>query len=179
MKRTWIRWMIRVGLGIFAILAAFIVVLFVLNPPAAWLLTVMLLQPLISNSRPPAIADGHIPAEEWGHWNDGRRQLDTNRKLAAIFAEQFPNGTSEGVLTSTLRKQGFKSPPLPRGNCIPKVQPAPVGQVYYTCPEGDPSRVLQYGWGRVPCGESITVQWTTGDRGEITNISVGYSGACL
>ena len=172
MRRVF-RWTIRVGLGILAAIVVAGAGLYVWNPEGALIFALVVLQPLIANSQPPAIAEGQITAADWMHWDDG------SRKLTAIFERRFPVKSSEVALKSTLLEQGFKPLPPPRPDCLPQGQRAPIGKVFTSCPTHDLSKVLQYRWGGLPCSQTITVDWTTGDRGEITHVSASYSGACL
>jgi hypothetical protein len=179
MKHLLIRWTIRIGVGIVAAVALVFGVLFFRNPEAALLLILFIIQPLISNSRPPAVVDGQMTAEDWGHWNDFTRQSETSRKIGAILQRQFQIGTSEATLKATLLKQGFKPPRPPLGICLPEGETPRIGQTYHSCPTEDPHKSLRYEWGRIPCGEHIAVRWTTGSRDEITSIRNDYGGGCL
>jgi hypothetical protein len=173
MKRGWVRRLVRIGLGPFAALVAIVVVLSLINPEATVLLALVLVNPLISNTHPPAIAQGQITAQDWGHWHD------VSRKLTGVLEREFPVGTSEAALKSTLRGQGFKPLPAPPADCLPAGEAAPVGRVVDQCPTGDRSRILRYAWGSFPCGATITVQWTAGDNGAITHIAGWYDDGCL
>jgi hypothetical protein len=171
MELAWGRWMTRIGLGILAALAAFGAVLCFRNPDRALLLAWVIVAPLVQNWHPPAVANGQITTEDWGHWDAA------SRKLTAVLERKFPTGTNETGLKSTLLGQGFKPPPSPPPDCLPRGQPAPVGRAYTPCYET--SNILQYDWGHFPCRETITVWWTTGDNGEVTYINGSYHGACL
>jgi hypothetical protein len=154
----------RIGLGILAVFAASCAILYILNPEGAVLVAAVFLQPLLGNTQPPAIADGHIKTDD---------------ELTDVLRQKFPVGTNEAVLRATLHHQGFKSLAPPPVKCWPRDQPAPVGQVVFPCPLHDPNMMLEYQWSNFPCGDTITIWWTTEDNGAITQIG-GYHGhGCL
>jgi hypothetical protein len=163
MKRNWVRWAARIGLAILAVFAAICIALFIWNPEAALLLAAIILQPLLSNTHPAPIAEGHLTTEGW----------------TRVLQQRFPAGTNEAVLKATLRHQGFKPPAPPPEKCWPQGKPAPVGRVIFPCPVHDPSKTLEYRWSDFPCEETMTVWWTTGDNGAIAQISGNYTRACL
>jgi hypothetical protein len=167
------RWIIRIVLGIFLIFTAACAVLYVRNPDTAWILAGLILEPLISNTKPPAIAEGVLTAADWGHWDD------TNRKLNAVIEQNFPIGTSEAALRAKLLEQGFKPPPPPPADCWPHDKPAPIGRVIRPCPTFDLSKMLEYKWSSFPCGKTITVRWTTDHTNELTRVTGGYYVGCL
>ncbi len=163
MKRGWLRWTIRIGAGVaaaVALLAGALVLLF--GPQNALLLVAILLQPLLSNTQPPPIfADSH-----WGDVTD-------------FLKKKFLLGTDAEVVKATLLSQGFTPPRPPPVACWPKGKPAPVGQVIFRCPVHDPNKTLEYQWGRFPCGDTIVVWWSAGDRGELTDIGGYHDHGCL
>jgi hypothetical protein len=173
MRRRWLRWMIRIGLGIVATLGVAVVALFIYNPSGTVLLTAIFLQPLLANTRPPPIAEDQLAGANW------QNQGEASRKLNGLLQRRFPAGTSEVTLRSTLLNQGFKPPPPPRADCVPPGQPTPVGRVFTRCPTGDQSKILQYEWGSGVCGQTITVRWSTGNDLKITSLDAGYYMACL
>jgi hypothetical protein len=131
-----------------------------------------------SNSSPPPIAEGQITEKDWHHWDDG------GRKLTAVLTRRFPIGTNEATLKSTLLAQGFHFAKLPPPeNCVPPGQSAPVGVIFYHCLSPDRKkaleRTLEYIWGRFPCSQSLLVEWSVDDRGEIANVQGYYHGVCL
>jgi hypothetical protein len=164
MKPGWRRRVVRICLVIIAVLVAIGVGLFIWNPELTILLAAVILQPLLANTQPPAIADGHINTED--EWTD-------------VLRQKFPAGTSEAVLQATLLRQGFKPPTPPPVQCWPRGQPAPVGQVIFPCPVHDPAKTLEYQWGNFPCGDTVTVWWTIGDNGKVAQIGGYHSHGCL
>jgi hypothetical protein len=130
-----------------------------------------------TNSAPPPIAEGQITPEDWTHWDEA------GRKFTAVLARRFPSGSNEATLKSTLLAQDFHFPKPPPTNCLPPGQEAPIGVVYYRCLTSDAMKALErtlvYEWGRFPCTKSLSVQWSAGDRGEITNVRGSYYGVCL
>ena len=175
MQRRWLRWVTRIGLGLLAILAAGVAVLFFLNPEATLLLFAILINPIVSNTRPPAIVADELVGASW------QKRGEINRNIDALFQRKFPEGTSEEILRSALLREGFKPLPPPPANCIPREQEQaqPVGRVYVICPTGDRSRILEYQWGSVVCSSTITVRWAVSDRRELTKVNAGYDVGCL
>jgi hypothetical protein len=172
MKRAWIRWTIRIGLGIsaaVAVMAGFAVCC--LGPQNALLLILIVLQPLISNRKPPPIVADQIEKPKSG------RPLV--RDLTPILQQKFPVGTREAVLRRTLLDQGFRPPTPPPVQCWPQGKPAPVGQVIFPCPIHDVNKTLEYTWGMFPCSSSIFVWWETGAGDDVTQIGGHYHFACL
>ena len=163
MKRNWGKRIAWVALATLAVLAVIGVILFIWNPEAAILLVAVILQPLLANTHPPAIADGNVATEE----------------LTRVLEQKFPAGTNEAALRATLFSQGFRPPTPPPVKCWPRGQPAPVGQVIFPCPLHDPSKTLEYRWSSLVCGDTITVWWTTEDNGKITRIGGDHVHACL
>lgn len=163
MKRTWFYWAGRIGAGFLALLTVFCAVAFIWNPEATALVVAVILQPVLSNTQPPPIAEGQTAEEE----------------LSRIFERKFPPGSNESALRTTLLRQGFKYPPTPAQQCLPAGQPAPVGGAFYRCPTYDPSKMLEYQWNNFPCGETILVFWSAGENGAITQIKGEYTRACL
>ena len=165
-KRSWLRRTIRIGAGVLggvALAAGALVVLF--GRQDALLLAGILWQPLLSNTQPPPMFADQ-PA--------GLSVVD----LGDVLHKKFPLGTDAGAVRAALRSQGFKPPPPPVA-CWPRGKPPPSGQVVVPCPEHDPSKTLEYHWGRFPCGDTIVVWWSSGKRDELTDIG-GYHGhGCL
>jgi hypothetical protein len=67
MMRWLFGWAIRIGLGIVAFFISIWIVLLILNPNGALLLGAIILGQLFSNHHPPAIVDGVITSDDWGH----------------------------------------------------------------------------------------------------------------
>jgi hypothetical protein len=97
----------RIGLGILAVFAASCAILYILNPEGAVLVAAVFLQPLLGNTQPPAIADGHIKTDD---------------ELTDVLRQKFPVGTNEAVLRATLHHQGFKSLAPPPVKCWPSAR---------------------------------------------------------
>jgi hypothetical protein len=96
MRSTWVRWTIRIGLGILAAVIALAGIASLLfGPRNALLLALILFQPLLTNTRPPAILADQSLAGPFGD-------------LKPVFVQKFPLGTDEAVLKATLQRQGFK-----------------------------------------------------------------------
>jgi hypothetical protein len=164
MKRTWARRLVRIGLGILVVLVTIGAGLFIWNPNATTLLVAVILQPLLDNTQPPAIVDGHFTSDD---------------ELTDVLNQKFPFGTNEAVLRATLFQQGFKPLKPPPVACWPRGKPAPVGQLIFPCPLHDPSKTLEYQWSNFPCGDTITVWWSTTDDGAITQIGSNHIHGCL
>jgi hypothetical protein len=165
MKRGWLRWTIRIGAGIAAAAALLAcVVVFLFGPQNAVLLVAVLLQPLLSNTQPPSIFADAGP--DRGDFN-------------AFLKKKFPAGIDAEALKATLLSQGFKRPRPPPVACWPRGKPAPVGQVIFPCPVHDPNKTLEYEWGRFPCGDTLVVWWSSGDRDELTDVGGYHSHGCL
>ena len=125
MTRAWGRWITRISFGIVATLAAATAALYVAargNAETALLFALVIVDPLFSNSRPPAIADSLFTSWDWRHWGDD------DRRLTSILERGFPVGTNETRLKSILLNQGFKPLAAPPQACLPQGQPSPVGK---------------------------------------------------
>jgi hypothetical protein len=133
------------------------------GPRNALFLALIILQPLISNTQPLAMFLDQIGDSD----------------LSSYLEQKFPAGTAEDVVRMTLLNQGFKSPDPPPVDCLPQGEVAPVGRVIFPCPLHDPSKTLEYRWGRFPCGDTIIVWWSTGDSGGGTRVGGGHGHACL
>jgi hypothetical protein len=168
MKRPWLRWTIRIGLGICGVLlATAVAAVCFFGPEGALLLALVILQPLISTTQPPPMFADQIAG--------ARFQQD----LTPYLQQEFPTGTDESLVRRTLLKQGFKPPVPPPLDCWPQGKPAPVGKVIFLCPIHDPGKILGYRWERFPCAYTINVWWTPEDKGGISRIGGGYDEACL
>ncbi len=172
MRSRWLRWMIWITLGCFAIPTLLLVVAFIRNPQTAALFVTMLVYPLFGNTSPPSMFAADI-AGMWFKWDEAGRKITTH------LQEQFPAGTSEAALKSALAKQGFKPLPPPPANCVPAGQQVPVGKVQTRCPTGDPGPTLVYQWGGFGCTSTVSVRWESDSRQNITQVNGGYYGACL
>jgi hypothetical protein len=170
-RRGWGRWSVRIGLWIGAVFVAGGAALFVINPFGALVLVWFTVQILFSNSHPPAIAEGQITEDDWEHQNVA------GQKLTDVLKRRFPIGTTEAVMKSTLLGQGFKLPAPPPRDCVPPGQIVTIGHM--GCPTYDVNKILLYHWGLIPCGETVTVEWTVDDSGGITSVRGGYYGVCL
>jgi len=97
MKSAWVRRMVRVGLALLAVVVALAgIATLLFGPRNALLLALILFQPLLTNTRPPAILADQILEGPFGD-------------LKPVFEQKFPLGTDEAVLRATLLRQGFKS----------------------------------------------------------------------
>jgi hypothetical protein len=163
MKRTWLRQLARIGLGTLAVLVAMGAGLYIWNPEATTLVVAVILQPLLANTQPPAIFDGHLQSDE----------------IADVLKQKFPIGTNEAALKMALFQAGFKPPKPPPAPCWPRGKPAPVGQLIFPCPAHAASQTLEFQWSNFPCGDTITVWWTTGDGGKVTQIGGYHTHGCL
>ena len=173
MRWRWFRWVIRIGLGFVALLAAGFAALFIRNPDTALIFLLILIQPLIANSNPPAIAKDQLTGVTL------EDQANAGRKMTTVLQRKFPAGTSEVTLRSALLNQGFKPLPAPPADCVPSGQQVPLGRIYTPCPTYDRSKMLEYRWSSVICGETITVRWLADDRNDITDVNATYYLACL
>ncbi len=162
MNPVWVRWTIRLGLGVLAaiVVVAGIATIF-FGPRNALVLALILLQPLLGNTRAPSIVAGQL---SYGIGGDD---------LSAFFREKFPLGSDEAIVRATLLRQGFKRPDPPT-QCLPH-----DGVVVLPCPVNDLSRTLKYQWSGFPCGDDVVVWWTASDGGAITDIRGYHTHACL
>jgi hypothetical protein len=163
------------ALAILALVAATLSGLFVFSPTARLVMAIAIAE--IFNSGPPPIADGVITKEDWPHF------AATSKKMTEVLQSKFPVGSREDVLKSILVGQGFRPADAVPSNCVPPGQQVPVGVVYYQCltPEQEErrKRTLAYKWGGGVCTESISVMWSSDERGALTRVEGGYYGACL
>jgi hypothetical protein len=160
MKSIWVRWTVRIGLGVLAVIAALAgLAALLFGPRNALLLATILAEPLLNNTRPPEIVAGHI--------RDGIASDDLN----TFFRQKFLVGTDETIVRATLLQQGFKRPDHPGLACRPRDGDP--------CPAYDLSRTLEYAWGHFPCGDQVVVWWTASDHGAITDIGGYHHFACV
>jgi hypothetical protein len=162
-------------LATFALVAAVLSCSFVVSPTARLGIAIVIAG--IFNAGPPPIAKGVITKEDWPHF------AAASKKLTEVLQSKFPVGSREDSLKSILAGQGFRQvDPVP-SNCIPPGQQAPIGAVYRQCltPEQEEKRrrTLVYKWSGGVCSESISVTWSSDQRGALTHIEGGYYGACL
>jgi hypothetical protein len=162
-------------LATLALVAAALAGLFVFSPTARLVMVIAIAA--IFNPGPPPIAQGVITREDWPHF------AAAGKKLTEALQSNFPVGSGEDVLKSTLAGQGFRPvDPVP-SNCVPPGQQVPIGVVHYRCPtpeqEEKRKRTLVYKWGGGVCSESITVMWSSDERGALAHVEGGYYGACL
>jgi hypothetical protein len=95
MRSAWVRRTIRIGLGVLAAVIALAgIATLLFGPRNALLLALILLQPLLANTRPPAILADQVVEGPFGD-------------LKPVFEQKFPLGTDEAVLRATLLRQGF------------------------------------------------------------------------
>lgn len=169
MKPRWVRRIVGVILGCLALpLLAFIV----LRPEAAIIIVAVLVYPLFGTTQPPQMFKADL-AGMWNKWDEAGRKITTR------LQEQFPAGTTEAALKSTLVKQGFKPLPPPAADCVPAGQQVPVGKTYTRCPTSDPSKTLTYRWGSAVCTSTVSVRWKTDGGDEVTEVNGRYNAACL
>jgi hypothetical protein len=131
---------------------------------------VLLLSPFI------AIAAYALKLSLLYNWNPPRvleRSLasslsDRDEAMKQELNSQFPNGTDEAILKSTLLKQGFQDVPQPRPSCrLPDTR----GMSYGPCPKG--AREMKYDFEHFSfvCGTShISVNWSVDLDGKITRL---------
>lgn len=167
------RWAIRISLGIIAVLGVAIATIFILNPTGALLGIAVILQSIFGNTRPPPIAKDQLVGMDW------RTGKEASDRLTALLQQEFPAGSSESKLRSTLLSQGFKPPAPPPPDCLPPGQDGPLGKVVSHCPTYDRSRVLVYWWGNVACSQTIRVQWSAGGNETIKEVRAIYFMGCL
>lgn len=165
MKRL-LRWIAGAALALLGLLAALCVAAYLWNPDGAVLVAAALLQPLLANTHPPPVVEGIAG------WQD-------KDELTRGLQRKFPAGTSEQAVKTALLGQGFAPPKPPPQPCLPAGQPRSVGQAFYSCPARDAAKTLEYRWSNFPCGETITVSWTTANEGAIDRVEGHYSRGCL
>jgi hypothetical protein len=170
MKRLF-RWVIRLSLGLLAVLIVAFGALFIFDRVAAVLLIAILIYPLVGNTQPPPIAEDQLAAPNL---------RDASRNLSTLLQRKFPPGSSEGTLISTLSKQGFRPTQGPDGSegwswCMADPND-PTAQ----CGAYDPSKIYKYSWSEgIVCGSNIMVWWTTDDHGNLLKVMGEYRTACL
>lgn len=169
--KPWKRWIIRGVLGIAAIPFLALLALSVWNPNGGLLLVVFIYALLVSNSQPPAIANGLVGPEDWAHPDVA------SSKLTGAMTQQFPVGASEEAVKFALRRQGFRPPAPAPLNCVSQEQAIAKGGVI--CPRYDQNKTFEYHWGYSPCGNTIRAEWQTDGGGKITQVRGVYYGVCL
>lgn len=173
----WLRWVIRIGVGILAVSGAITATLFFLDPGGTIIVLALLVQPLVSNTHPPPIAEDQLVVA-----NRGKDEASHN--LSSMLQRRFPAGSSENVLISTLSTQGFKPYLLApnQGRCLPVYEPRvdPDNHIMrMRCDAYDPGRTYKYSWGGGICDSSIIVWWTADERGNILKAAGAYDSVCL
>jgi hypothetical protein len=174
MKRLFWR-VFRIALGLLAVLIAAVVALLIYTRGDALLLIALLIQPLVSNTHPPPIAEDLFPAD-WSH-------DVASRNFSTLLQRRFPVGSSEGTLVSTLLNQGFKPLQLApnQSRCLPiyAARPDPDdGITRSECDAYDPSKTYKYSFSEGICGSNVTVWWTTDDRGSLVRVMGAFQSVC-
>ena len=171
----WRRWAIGIGLVIAAAPVLAFLVLVQLYPERTLALLDVLLEPMIANTKPPAMfADQLTPART-------ADRDEVSRQLTARLQQEFPVGTTEATLTKALLAQGFKPVETPQ-NCVQPVQngqPLRIDKPVAVCPPQDQRKSLKYGWGRGVCGATIWIRWSTDASKVIILLDGYYNAACL
>jgi hypothetical protein len=162
------RWMVAIGLSIPAMPLLALLVLLELHPERI----VVLLAPLIANTRPPAMFADQLAAAR------APDRDETSRRLTARLQQEFPLGTTEATLKKALLAQGFKPVEAPQ-DCVQPVQngePLRIDRPVAVCPPQDPGKSLKYAWESGVCRETIWVRWST-DAGDVITLLDGYYSA--
>ena len=169
------RILVGLALAVVGVPALLGLVLFLINPQTATLLALRLLYPLLANTKPPAMFADQIVGTS-------ASQQEISRQLTARLQQEFPLGTKEERLRSTLLAQGFRPPPAPPENCVQPVENGkarPPEKGMSICPPQDPARSLQYRWSFLVCSSTITVRWSTDDRDTVTLLDGHYHSVCV
>jgi hypothetical protein len=173
MNSPWHRWLKRAVLGLLALVGLAALALILVNPSAAIMLTLLLLQPFFANGHPPPIvAEQFVEARKL-------KAPEISGKLTAQLLRDFPPGTPEESLKSTLLGQGFKPLPPPRADCVAPGQTPPFRQTFRPCPVGDRGWIVAYHWAIAVCGYSITVRWSADDERKIAGLNAVFDARCL
>jgi hypothetical protein len=94
--------------------------------------------------------------------------IDRDQAMTEALNAQFPKGTDEAVLKSTLLNQGFEDVPQPRPSCrLPETEWANYGP----CPKG--TREMKYdieSLGIVCGARHISVNWSVDPTGKVTRL---------
>jgi hypothetical protein len=102
-----------------------------------------------------------------------------NAALNATLHRRFPQGATQQSLISALNAEGFR----PRPAALAKCGSASLGKQTTPCPAWDPNwdpeNNLEYDWGKLPCGSSVSVKWSVDARGVITHLEGSYGYDCL
>jgi hypothetical protein len=101
---------------------------------------------------------------------------DRDQAMTEELNSQFPKGTDEAILTTTLLKQGFQNVAQPRPSCR---LPDPRGMSYGPCPKG--AREMKYDFEHLSfiCGTShISVNWSIDLDGKITRLEATQHRYC-
>jgi hypothetical protein len=120
----------------------------------------VLLQAVVSNTRPPAIAEDQLAVAD-------RREDEASRNLTTLLQRRFPAGSSEGALISTLLNQGFKQSLLTsdQSRCLPvyELRVDPDDHIMRArCDAYDPRKTYEpksRGWKQVGHGYRFVTSW--------------------
>lgn len=158
--------LVLVAFGVVAVLAALTSVW----EPAHWAIAVVGSQ--FSDPGPPKILGDT-------RCTNRRQCAAAHVALNATLHRRFPLGTTQRALVSALNAEGFQPRPASLAQC----GPAPPGKQSTPCPAWDPNwnprNNLEYDWGKLPCGSSISVKWSVDARGVITHLEGSYDYDCL
>src|SRR5258707_9143210 len=100
MKWRWPRWAIRISLAFLAVIIVAVAVLFILSPTALLLVLAIIFNSIFANTSPPPIVENTLAGANFGNRDE------VNQNLTVLLRRNFPIGTSEDHLKSTLSGQG-------------------------------------------------------------------------
>ncbi len=101
---------------------------------------------------------------------------DPDQAMTEALDRQFPKGTDEAILKSTLLKQGFEDIPQPRPYCR---LPERGLRTYTYCPQG--TREMKYDIESlsIVCGaRHISVNWSVDPAGKVTRLEASSRTYC-
>lgn len=170
----WRRWMVRLGPAVVALPLLFGLALWLIDPQGVTMLARRLIHPPVANAKPPAMFADEVDGAQ------GSPQ-EISRRLTARLQHDFPLGTKEETLRSTLLAQGFRPLPPPPLNCVQpvehgKARPAEPG--LKICPPQDQRKSLQYQWRVQACSSTITVRWSIDASDTVTLLDGHYHAVC-
>jgi hypothetical protein len=105
--------------------------------------------------------------------------MDRDAAMTETLNQQFPIGTDEAALTSTLSNQGFKKALRPRPQCR-QPETKPGWMEYAPCPAGAKEMTYDYEQIDLICGtRHISINWSVDSVGKITRLEATRYLPCL
>jgi len=107
------------------------------------------------------------------------RFVDRDAAMTETLNQQFPIGTDEAALRSTLSNQGFKKPLRPRPQCR-QPETTPGWMEYAPCPAGAKEMTYDYEQIDLICGtRHVSINWSVNSVGKITRLAATRYLPCL